>query len=61
MLLFQLQAMMSSNGAWIGLSDVLQEGTFAWRDGSELSYTNWKTNSLNNASQDQHQRGRYCM
>ena len=57
MLLFQLQAMMSSNGAWIGLSDVLQEGTFAWRDGSELSYTN----NLNNASLKQHQRGRYCM
>ena len=52
---------MSSDGAWIGLSDVLQEGTFAWRDGSELSYTNWKTNNLNNASQEQHQRGRYCM
>ena len=46
--------MMSSNGAWIGLSDILQEGTFSWRDGSELSYTNWKTNNPNNANAEQH-------
>ena len=52
--LFQLEAMMTSNGAWIGLSDVLQEGTFAWRDGSELTYTNWKTNNPNNANDEQH-------
>ena len=51
---FQLEAMMSSDGAWIGLSDVLQEGTFAWRDGSELTYTNWKTNNPNNANGEQH-------
>ena len=46
--------MMSSDGAWIGLSDVLQEGTFAWRDGSELTYTNWKTSNPNNAGGEQH-------
>ena len=52
--LFQLQSMMTSNGAWIGLSDILQEGTFSWRDGSELSYTNWKTSNPNNANDEQH-------
>ena len=52
--LFQLQSMMSSNGAWIGLSDILQEGTFSWRDGSELTYTNWKTSNPNNANDEQH-------
>ena len=46
--------MMTSSGAWIGLSDILQEGTFSWRDGTELTYTNWKTSNPNNANDEQH-------
>ena len=29
------------NGAWIGLSDVIEEGTFTWLSGAPLTYTNW--------------------
>ena len=50
----QVSGMLSSEGAWIGLQDILQEGTFSWRDGSELTYTNWKTNNPNNANSEQH-------
>ncbi len=34
--------------AFIGLSDVLNEGQFVWEDGSELSYTNWYSKQPNN-------------
>ena len=27
-----------SEGAWIGLSDILTAGTFAWRDGARYKY-----------------------
>ena len=46
--------MTGSGGAWVGLSDVLQEGTFSWRDDSDLTYTNWKSNNPNNANDEQH-------
>ena len=29
-------------GAWIGLSDILADGTFNWLDGSDLELTNWR-------------------
>ena len=28
----------ASEGAWIGLSDILTAGTFAWRDGARYKY-----------------------
>ena len=28
---------------WIGLTDIAQEGTFVWSDGSLLVWTNWET------------------
>ena len=29
-------------GAWIGLSDILADGTFNWLDGSDLEFTKSK-------------------
>ncbi|XP_072020262.1 macrophage mannose receptor 1-like [Amphiura filiformis] len=26
---------------WIGISDLVQDGSFAWSDGSNIAYTNW--------------------
>jgi len=42
------------NGAWIGLNDILSEGTAAWADGSPVSFTNWRNNQPNNAGMGQH-------
>ena len=39
-----------SSGAWIGLNDILVEGTFEWVDRSTLSYTNWKSGQPNNVT-----------
>ncbi|XP_035247102.1 macrophage mannose receptor 1 [Anguilla anguilla] len=33
---------------WIGLSDILHEGKFAWSDGSPVKYTNWAEKEPNN-------------
>lgn len=50
-----LASLLGPEGAWIGLSDILNEGTFTWRDDSPLLYTNWKTNGQpNNANGNQH-------
>jgi hypothetical protein len=34
---------------WIGFTDRLQEGTFAWSDGAPTTYTNWDPGEPNNA------------
>lgn len=39
---------LTTQSAYIGLSDHLQEGTFKWVDGSPLSYTNWYPGQPNN-------------
>ncbi|KAJ8338949.1 hypothetical protein SKAU_G00357350 [Synaphobranchus kaupii] len=33
---------------WIGLSDIIHEGKFAWIDGSPVKYTNWAEKEPNN-------------
>jgi len=47
-----------STGAWIGLTDFLDEGNFSWIDGAvydpTTSYTNWMNNQPNNANTNQH-------
>ena len=34
--------------AYIGYTDLLEEGTFVWGDGGSSSYENWRTNEPNN-------------
>lgn len=34
---------------WIGFTDVATEGTFAWADGSPVTYTNWNPGEPNNS------------
>merc|ERR1712130_707593 len=45
-----------TGGVWIGLSDILREGTFdTWRDDSPVIFSGWKVNQPNNgASGAQH-------
>ena len=41
--MLQMNAMLEDyDGAWIGLSDILADGTFQWLDGSDLGFTNWR-------------------
>merc|ERR1712215_277152 len=47
-------ALTGGTGAWIGLADVLEEGTFSWVDGAAVSYTNWRPNQPNNGGGNQH-------
>ncbi|XP_063066766.1 macrophage mannose receptor 1, partial [Engraulis encrasicolus] len=39
---------------WIGLSDSLHEGAFAWADGSSVRYTNWADKEPNNHDGKEH-------
>merc|ERR1711910_10960 len=47
-------ALTGDAGAWIGLADFLDEGNFAWVDGTTVSYTNWRPNQPNNGGDNQH-------
>jgi len=51
-----ISSLPSTGGVWIGLSDILREGTFdTWRDDSPVIYSGWKFNQPNNgASGAQH-------
>ena len=41
--MLQMNAMLEDyDGVWIGLSDILADGTFQWLDGSDLGFTNWR-------------------
>lgn len=35
-------------GVWIGLNDVVTEGSFHWSDGSQLTYSKWATGQPDN-------------
>ena len=47
-------ALTGSTGAWLGLTDFLDEGVFSWVDGVAVGYTNWKKNQPNNGQKNQH-------
>merc|ERR1739844_195958 len=47
-------ALTGSTGAWIGLTDFLDEGVFSWVDKTFVSYNNWKNNQPNNGNNNQH-------
>jgi len=47
-------ALTGSTGGWIGFTDFLNEGTFAWVDESVVSYTNWRSGQPNNGNNNQH-------
>ena len=51
-------ALTGSTGAWLGLTDFLDEGIFSWVDGavfdSATSYNNWRPNQPNNGNINQH-------
>ena len=42
------------SSAWIGCSDLEQEGTFRWVNGDPLTYTNWYAGQPNNYNGAQH-------
>jgi len=41
-------------GAWIGLTDSLDEGDFTWVDDATFDYENWRDNQPNNGNDNQH-------
>jgi hypothetical protein len=50
----------SNDRWWLGLNDILQEGTFIWPDGSPVTYTNWGSGEPNNlGNEDCGQINRY--
>ena len=40
---------LTSDPAWIGISDSASEGDWVFLDGGSVTYTNWKTNEPNNS------------
>ena len=46
-----LTSTFGQSGYWVGLNDAATEGTFAWSDGTPLTYTNWYQGSpVNNSA-----------
>ena len=43
-----------SSGAWIGLTDFLNEGKFSWVDETVVSFTNFGSAQPNNGNNNQH-------
>jgi len=41
-------------GVWIGLTDVVKEGTFVWIDDSPMIYSNWAPGEPNNGKDADH-------
>ena len=38
---------------WIGLNDMIEEGSFVWSDDEPLEYTNWNPTNFHNGDDDQ--------
>ena len=49
-----LYALTGDIGAWIGLTDFLDEGVFSWVDGAAVTYNNWMAGQPNNGENNQH-------
>merc|ERR1712013_752178 len=47
-------SMAGSTGAWLGLTDFLDEGVFSWVDGTAVGFTNWRGGQPNNINNNQH-------
>jgi hypothetical protein len=47
-------ALTGTSGAWLGLTDFLDEGDFSWVDGADVGYTNWRDSQPNNGENNQH-------
>ena len=46
-------ALTGAFGAWIGLTDFLNESIFSWVDESPLTFINWRVNQPNNGNKYQ--------
>lgn len=62
-LIFQNINSGTNQSAWIGLTDMMREGTFVWVNGMTVGKTYWKPNEPNNAmvSWDRSQMGQDCV
>ena len=49
-----VHAMTNTTGAWIGLTDFLDEEVFSWVDGAELGFTNWVEGHHDNGEKGAH-------
>merc|ERR1711936_139693 len=50
----KIHSLTGTKGAWIGLTDFLDEETFSWVDGSPLNFTAWGGGEPNNHNNNQH-------
>ena len=39
-----------TDGTWIGLNDIAEEGNWVWTDGKRVNFTNWSTDQPDNAN-----------